>query len=112
MTDSVMIRFIKEVSGVNVLEHDEKFRYQLLDRMKQDVQYVLRQAEANVDDFEERNWKAIVNNVFWGGTENHFSTMKELFNSFNEQGQPEWYSLSQMDSEKRRLEELIGFELG
>lgn len=112
MIDSDMIQFIKEVIRLNVLEHDEKFRYQLLDRMRQDVQYVLRQAETSKENSEVPNWKTIVNNVFWGGTENHFSTMKELFNSFGEQGQPEWYSLSQMNSEKRRLEELIGFELG
>ncbi len=97
---------------MNVLQYDESFRYQLLDRMRLDVSYVLRQVETNVEDYEQRNWKTIIDNHFWGGRNNHFSTMKDLFNSFSEENQPMWYSLSQMYAEKNRLEELIGFELG
>ncbi|MGI6156841.1 MAG: LPD11 domain-containing protein [Enterococcus lemanii] len=100
---------------MDVLKLDETLRYQLLDRMRSDVSYVLRQAEAKEEDHQEidkRIWVNVINNIFWGGQNNHFSTMKDLFNSFSEEKQPEWYSLSQMYADKRRLEEMIGFELG
>lgn len=97
---------------VNVLEQEESVRYQLLDRMKQDVEYVIRQVEASKEDAEQKNWSMMINNIFWGGQSNHFSTMKDLFGSFSEEKQPDWYSLSQMYAQKRHLEELVGFELG
>ncbi|GMA08256.1 hypothetical protein GCM10025886_14070 [Tetragenococcus halophilus subsp. flandriensis] len=96
----------------SVLSKDKKFRYQLLDRMKQEVSYCIRYVQAGQEDGKNVDWSRFLENHLSEGTEEHFSSMKELLNSFNEKDQPEWYSLVELHSDKNELEALVGRELG
>lgn len=61
-----------------ILTHDEKFRYQLLDRMREDCEYYL--------DYGGRHPKYL-----WAQEEReHISYMKQIWQSFSEK--PEWLS--------------------
>ncbi|PEH49622.1 hypothetical protein [Enterococcus faecium] len=97
---------------MNVFDHDIKFRYQLLDRMRQDVGYCRRLLLSAKEDKNEVNADFILDNHLWGGRDSHFSTMKDILNSFSEEEQVEWYSLQQLNHDKAELEELSGMALG
>lgn len=61
-----------------ILNADETFRYQLLSRLKMDCDYYL--------GYGNRNKKYL-----WAGNEKEqIETMKELWNTFPEDGKPEW----------------------
>ncbi|MBK0036042.1 MULTISPECIES: LPD11 domain-containing protein [unclassified Enterococcus] len=100
--------------NADLMTRDKTFRYQLLDRMRIDIDYCKRQITGFKEDqtFENKNeWSSFLNNHLWGGTETHFSTMKGLLESFSEDELPEWYSIQQLQSDKRELEEICGMEL-
>ena len=75
----------------NPLEHDEKFRYMLLDRMKQDCKYFL----GNGHRLEKYLWGTDV--------KNHIETMKALWNSFPENGKPEWLTMEEIEEFEKQM---------
>lgn len=72
------------------LERDPKFRYQLLDRMRQDCEYYIR------NNFETPN-------CLWAETEREqIDFMKQLWSSFPDADKPEWLTWEQiLEFEKR-----------
>lgn len=97
---------------MSVLDHDIKFRYQLLDRMRQDVGYCMRLIRNDKEENRKGDYTFLLNNHLWGGQEDHFKTMIDIWNSFSEEEKPEWYSLQQLNHDKAELEELSGMTLG
>ncbi|MBP1047116.1 hypothetical protein I6N96_12615 [Enterococcus sp. BWM-S5] len=95
----------------DVLAHDDKFRYQLLDRMRLDVRYVIRLA-AEMKEDGNTEFDYLLENHLWGGKSEHFSTMRKILESFLDDDKPEWYSFDQLNSDKKHLEEIVGVELG
>lgn len=70
-----------------ILSHDETFRYQLLDRMRSDCVYYI---------WYERSCRG---NHLWAGTvKDQISIMKGIWNSFPEDGKPEWLTLEQIET--------------
>lgn len=68
----------------DILRHDEKFRYQLLSRMKSDCDYYL----GNGNRYAKH---------LWGEDEvKHIAYMKALWNSFGENGKPEWLTYDEL----------------
>lgn len=73
----------------DILKHDNRFRYQLLDRMRQDCEYFL--------GYGNRNAKHL-----WAQNEvEQIECMKLLWNSFDSEDKPEWLTWNQIvDYEK------------
>lgn len=67
-----------------ILNHDKKFRYMLLDRMREDCKYYLGYGNRNPKEL----W---ANNV-----EEHIAYMKMLWNSFAEDEKPEWLTMNEI----------------
>ena len=67
-----------------ILKHDEKFRYQLLDRMRGDCLYFL----GNGTRHEKYLWAGNVND--------HIVYMKAIWKSFPLFGKPRWLSWRQI----------------
>lgn len=63
---------------MNVLEQDLKFRYQLLGRMVQDVQYCTRLIKNAKEENRECDFAFILDNHLWGARESHFKTMRDI----------------------------------
>jgi len=61
-----------------ILQSEDKFKYQLLSRMQQDCEYYL----GNGNRAEKHLWA--------GNTVDHIATMKSIWNSFSEDEKPEW----------------------
>lgn len=74
----------------NPLERDERFRYMLLNRMRQDCEYYL--------SYGKRDCKYL-----WAETEHEqIELMKSLWNSFPEDGKPDWLTMEKiLDYEER-----------
>lgn len=72
----------EKTEDFNPLESNDKFRYMLLDRCKQDCEYFL-----NNNGYEGSLWGKSV--------EEHIKTMRDLFNSFSEK--PDWISKEDID---------------
>lgn len=84
MTDS-MTRIIKE-SG-------NKYKYQILDRMRQDCEYYLNAGGRH-------------NKYLWSGSvKEHIGDMTALYNSFSESDRPEWLSLEQIGAYYDRMKD-------
>ena len=67
-----------------ILSKDEPFRYQLLGRMKMDCEYYLGNGNKN-------------RNQLWTGNETEqIEYIKALWNSFPEEGKPEWLTYEQI----------------
>lgn len=96
-----------------ILGSDERFRCQLLDRMCQDVGYVTRLVKQELDEpsEESHDFRYVVENHLWGGSEKHFLTMRQLIESFPEGEAPEWITLSEVAGWQRELQELTGLTL-
>lgn len=74
----------------DVLNHDEKFRYQLLSRMKSDCDYYLG------------NGSRCAKHLWAGDEVKQIAYMKALWNSFGENDKPEWLTHDElMDYEKK-----------
>ena len=74
-------------------EHDETFRYQMLDRMRSDCEYYL----GNGNRYSKHLWA--------GNEHTHILYMKALWNSFPREGKPEWLSMEEIcDYEKKMTE--------
>lgn len=68
-----------------IYSHDEKFRYQLLSRMKLDCDYYLGHGGRST-------------NCLWAIDEAaQIETMKALWNSFSDDKKPEWLSCEQIE---------------
>lgn len=70
----------------SILQHDEKFRYQLLDRMRSDCDYYL----GNGNKHDKYLW---ANNAI-----EQIAYMKALYNSFPDDKKPEWISLKDINN--------------
>lgn len=71
-------------------EHDDSFKYQLLDRMKGDCEYYI----ANRENDE--------NNHLWGkNAKDHIEYMKKIYNSFDEK--PEWLTMQDIENFEKRM---------
>lgn len=67
-----------------VLDHEDTYKYQLLDRMRMDCDYYLGNGQ-------------IYGNHLWAGTEEkQIEYMKALWNSFPDEGKPEWLTYPQI----------------
>ncbi len=67
-----------------VLKHDEKFRYMLLDRMKMDCLYFLGNGNR-------------CKKYLWAGDEaEQIKYMKAIYNSLDDDKKPEWLSMEEI----------------
>lgn len=89
----------------------DRFRYQMLDRMRHDVRYVIRLA-AEMKEEGDNEFNFLLENHLSGGMSEHFLIMRQLLESFSDRDKPEWYSFEQLNNDKKRLEEIVDMELG
>ena len=85
-----MTDYIKELV-TDPTSDTESFRYQLLDRMRQDCLYYLtyggRQAK-----------------YLWANEETeHIENMKAIYNSFPEDKRPEWLTMDEIEAYERKI---------
>ena len=69
-----------------ILDHDKRYRYQLLDRMRMDCNYYLGNGR-------------IYGNHLWAGNDNEkeqIESMKAIWNSFPEGEKPKWLTYEQI----------------
>lgn len=84
---------MKEIERIiNQNPGNASFKYMLLDRMKTDCNYFL----GNGNRQEKDLWG---NNV----TE-HIEDMKALWNSFTEDGKPEWLTMEQIEEFEKKMQ--------
>lgn len=70
---------------------EEKFNYQLLDRLRQDCEYYLGNGNKN-------------KKYLWAGDEQkQINKMKELYNSFTDNKKPEWLTMKQILQYKKLM---------
>jgi len=67
-----------------ILQYEEKFRYQLLSRMQMDCDYYL----GNGNKSEKHLWA--------GNTTDQIETMKKIWNSFAVDQKPEWLTMEEI----------------
>lgn len=76
-----------------ILSRDDSFRYQLLDRMRQDCLYFL--------GYGRRDPKYL-----WANdVEKQIAYMKAIWNSFPADGKPEWLTMDEIVSLEKRMME-------
>ena len=74
----------------NPLERDERFRYLLLNRMREDCEYYLGHGR----DCD----------CLWAGDEHEqIELMKKMWDSFPEDGKPEWLTMEKILSYEERM---------
>lgn len=76
-----------------ILDHDDKFCYQLLSRMKYDCEYYLG------------NGQRAPKHLWAGNVKDHIKIMKALWESFPQKGKPEWLSWEQIEKYEADMEE-------
>lgn len=68
----------------DILKSEKRFRYMMLDRMRQDCEYYLRIGGSA--------------KVLWAGDEKqHIQNMKDIWNSFDENDKPEWLTMEDIE---------------
>jgi hypothetical protein len=78
---------------------EPEFKYQLLARLEQDCKYFLGNGNG-------------ANKHLWGDTpEEHIGFMKGIWNSFPEEGKPEWLSFEEILRFEREMLEGLYFSL-
>lgn len=77
------------IADNDLLNHDAKFRYQMLSRMQQDCEYFL----GNGNGYEKHLWA--------GNVEDQIKYMKDLWNSFEEK--PEWLSMEDIEKYEKEM---------
>lgn len=82
--------YLKE-SNEDILRRGDEFRYQLLDRLKQDCEYFL----GNGNRAEKHLWA--------GNVKDQIQTMKDLYNSFSDDMKPEWISLEDINNYEKEM---------
>ena len=76
-----------------VLTRDEKFRYQLLDRMRSDCAYYVG------------NGRIYGGNHLWAGNiKDQIAIRKGIWNSFPADGKPEWLTWEQIEAYEAEME--------
>lgn len=74
----------------DILKSEKRFRYMMLDRMRQDCEYYLRIGGSA--------------NVLWAGDEKrHIQNMKDIWNSFDENDKPEWLTMEEINEFARKM---------
>lgn len=78
----------------DILQHDEQFRYMLLDRMRGDCKYFLGNGHR-------------LNKYLWGeNVKDHIAIMKGIYKGFTDEQKPEWLTMEQIEQfEKAMLKE-------
>lgn len=75
----------------DILKGDDRFRYRMLDRFRQDCEYYLNNGGRN-------------SNVLWSKDEKqHIENMKDLYNSFDKSEKPEWLTWQQIIEYEMRM---------
>ena len=82
--------YLKE-SSEDILRKDDKFRYQLLSRLKSDCDYYLGNGNRN----DKHLWA--------GNVKDQIQTMKDLYNSFSDDKKPEWVSMEDIDNYEKEM---------
>jgi hypothetical protein len=76
-----------------VLAHDEKYRYQLLNRLKFDCDYYLGYGDKH-------------SGYLWAGNaRDQIEAMKTLWNSFPDGGKPEWLTWKQIETYAEKMKD-------
>jgi len=75
----------------DLLNHDDAFRYQLLDRLRSDCKYYLGYG----DRYDKHLWA--------GSVEKQIEAMKTLWNSFTEENKPEWLTLEEIEQYEKEM---------
>lgn len=74
----------------DILKAEKKFRYMMLDRMRQDCEYYFRIGGSA--------------KVLWAGDEKqHIQNMKDIWNSFDEKDKPEWLTMEEIEQFASRM---------
>lgn len=82
-----------------LLQHDEKFRYQLLDRMRTDCDYYLGFGNGNVK-------------CLWAQDEKEqIEYMEALYDSFDADKKPEWLTLRDIEEYGERIQFVMELRL-
>lgn len=70
--------------------HEPKFRYMMLDRLRQDCEYYVRIGGSS--------------NCLWAKDEQQqIQTMKDIWNTFPEGDKPEWLTMEEIDEFARKM---------
>jgi hypothetical protein len=76
---------------LDILNKDEKFRYQLLSRLKMDCDYYLGNGNKS-------------KNHLWAGNEkDQIETMFSLYESFSESEKPEWITIKEIKEYENKM---------
>lgn len=83
---------LKESIDTSEYTHkDSKFKYMLLDRLKQDCEYFL----GNGNGAEKHLWA--------GNIDDQIKLMKDLYNSFSDNQKPEWISIEDIENYEEEM---------
>lgn len=72
-------------------KYEPKFRYMMLSRMKQDCDYYLG------------NGNRSTNHLWAGDEKSQIENMKTLWNSFSDEGKPEWLTWAELMEYEERM---------
>lgn len=75
----------------DILQHDEQFRYMLLDRLRLDCKYFL----GNGNRLDKYLWA--------GNVQDHIAIMKGIYNGFTNEQKPEWLTMEQIEQFERLM---------
>lgn len=86
-----LLQKTKDVSTMkDILKSEKRFRYMILDRMRQDCEYYLRIGGSA--------------NILWAKDEKqHIQNMKDIWNSFDENDKPEWLTLEEIEQFEKQM---------
>lgn len=74
----------------DILKSEKRFRYMMLDRMRQNREYYLRIGGSA--------------NVLWPKDEKqHINNSKDIWNSFDDNDKPEWLTMEEIDEFASRM---------
>lgn len=74
------------MTNTEILNHDESFRYMLLDRLRLDCKYFISSGKRTPE------------RILWSGSiDKHIDTMKTIYNSFTDDKKPEWLTMEQIN---------------
>ena len=86
-----LVAAAKMLTGMNFRTKDKEFRYQLLDRLRQDCEYYLGNGHRN----PKHLWS--------GDEEGHIRDMKALYKTFDRDERPEWLSWRDILNYERQM---------
>lgn len=79
------------------LNYDDRFRYQMLDRMRSDCEYFLGFGYHST------------NRLWVGNVEDQIAVMKALYHSFSDEDKPQWITIPEI--EKYQKEMMMGNDM-